>query len=147
MSEITIYGYPQSTYVRTPRMCCLEKQQPHQVTPIDLTSASYRELHPFAKMPALKHGSVILYETLAIASYIDGLSEQVCLTPRTLVKHSEMLTLIALRTFDERLRAVQQADLDSGQSQLLHDLFFRETAHQEQQGLGDASQVTSCGMD
>ena len=36
-----------------------------------MASEAYRELHPFGKIPAMRHGDVTLFETSAIARYID----------------------------------------------------------------------------
>ena len=71
MSDVTIYGAPQSTYVRTARMACEEKGVPHQLGAIEFGSPAHLELHPFAKMPAMRHGQVHLFETIAICRYID----------------------------------------------------------------------------
>lgn len=44
-----------------------------------------------------------------------------------------------------RLAVVREAALDRGRSQSLHDVFFRHTETQEQEGRGDDDATTDCG--
>ncbi|MBV9220734.1 MAG: glutathione S-transferase family protein [Methylobacteriaceae bacterium] len=72
MSDVIIYGRTPSTYVRTARMTCSEKGVNHTLELIDLGAENYAALHPFRKMPAMRHGDFVLYETAAICRYIDA---------------------------------------------------------------------------
>ena len=71
MSDVILYGPPQSTYVRTARMACVEKGVPYSLEAVELKSDAHLALHPFGKVPVMRHGEVLLYETKAICSYID----------------------------------------------------------------------------
>ncbi len=77
MSEVIIYGIEASTYVRTARMACEEKGVAYELDsggftgPESLKSPEHLALHPFGKVPALRHGDALLYETSAIIRYID----------------------------------------------------------------------------
>ncbi len=71
MSALTIYGPAMSTYVRTVRMACAEKGAACALEEVDFRSEAYRKLHPFNKIPAVKHGDFVLYESAAINRYID----------------------------------------------------------------------------
>jgi glutathione S-transferase len=71
MTDITIYGPPMSTHVRTVRLACAEKGVSHTVEDVDFRAESYRALHPFNKVPAMRHGDFVLYETQAMCRYID----------------------------------------------------------------------------
>ncbi|MDP6345818.1 MAG: glutathione S-transferase family protein [Alphaproteobacteria bacterium] len=71
MSTITICGSPLSTYVRTARMAAIEKGIGHELRDMAPGSDEIRALHPFGKIPVLRHGDLVLYETLAIVGYID----------------------------------------------------------------------------
>jgi glutathione S-transferase len=71
MTDVVVYGPKLSTYVRTVRMVCAEKGVPCQVDEVDFRSEAYRALHPFNKIPAFRHGDLTLYESGAIARYID----------------------------------------------------------------------------
>ena len=72
MSDVILYGPPQSTYVRTARMACDEKGVPYTLEAVELKSDAHMALHPFGKVPVMRHGEVLLYETQAICSYIDN---------------------------------------------------------------------------
>lgn len=71
MSDIILYGDARSTFVRSTRMACVEKGVAHRLEPVELSSASYRDFHPFAKMPAMDHGDFRLFEACAIMRYVD----------------------------------------------------------------------------
>ena len=72
MTQVELFGFAPSTYVRTASVVCLEKGVPHTLSPVAFGEASHLALHPYAKMPAMRHGDVRLYETAAIAAYIDA---------------------------------------------------------------------------
>jgi glutathione S-transferase len=82
MADVTIHGFPQSTFVRTARMVCEEKGVEYDVEPLEFGSAAHLALHPFAKIPAFSHGDVTLYETLAIAVYVDMAFDGPALQPK-----------------------------------------------------------------
>ena len=71
MTEVVIYGFPQSTYVRTARLVCEEKGVAYDLAPVEFGSPEHLELHPFGKIPAFRHGELVLHETSAIARYVD----------------------------------------------------------------------------
>lgn len=71
MTDIMIYGPAMSTYVRTARLAAAEKGVTHAIEEVDWGSDSHRKLHPFAKVPAMRHGDFVLYESEAICRYID----------------------------------------------------------------------------
>ena len=56
MSDIILYGDPRSTYLRTARMAAMEKDISHELQAADLSSEAYTDLHPFKKMPSIRHG-------------------------------------------------------------------------------------------
>jgi len=71
MSDITIYGFPPSSYTWSARIAAAEKGISHDLESPDFGSDDLLALHPFGKIPAMKHGDVVLYETSAISHYID----------------------------------------------------------------------------
>ncbi|MGE0746515.1 MAG: glutathione S-transferase family protein [Rhodospirillales bacterium] len=90
MAEITLHGAAGSTFVRTARMACAEKGVGHRLVPADLRSAAHRALHPFGRMPVMQHGDYTLYETRAIAGYIDDAFDGPRLTPAAARPRAEM---------------------------------------------------------
>jgi len=75
MADVTLYGMPFSVYVRIVRLALIEKGVDYTLEPVDVFADdmpdSYLALHPFRKMPAFRHGDVVLYEARAITLYID----------------------------------------------------------------------------
>ncbi len=66
-----IIGSIRSTYTRAVCMVCEEKGLEYRLTETPLHSADLRAIHPFGKMPVLRHGDVELFESKATATYLD----------------------------------------------------------------------------
>jgi len=71
MSQIEVFGFAPSTYVQTALLTAAEKGIPVTLMPLEFQAESHRAVHPYLKMPAMKHGKLALYETAAIAVYLD----------------------------------------------------------------------------
>ena len=71
MNDVVLYGFPQSTYVRTARLVLEEKGVAYELSDLEFASDAHRALHPFVKVPILHHGPVTLWETSAISHYVD----------------------------------------------------------------------------
>src|SRR5215475_4441075 len=71
MSNVEIIGFPQSTYVRVARMACEEKGVPYDLRPAPPHSPEVLAIHPFGKIPAMRHGDFELFESKAIGTYLD----------------------------------------------------------------------------
>ncbi|MDX8439687.1 glutathione S-transferase family protein [Mesorhizobium australafricanum] len=76
MVKPTLYGADYSVYVRIARMALAEKGVGYELVPLDIFAAegipdSYLELHPFGRIPAFEHDGFRLFETGAIARYVD----------------------------------------------------------------------------
>lgn len=91
MTEIEILGFAPSTYVRSARMACHLARVPHTLAPLAFKEASHLALHPFGKMPILRDGDVVVFETLAILSYIDDRFHDGGLQPRPALARARML--------------------------------------------------------
>lgn len=107
MPKLVINGQPQSTYVRTARMCCIEAGVDHELRPIAegsvdeilsaLRSDSYRQKHPFAKMPTLEDGALVVFETSAISRYVSknyGANRLVPTDEREAIRMEEWISAI-----------------------------------------------------
>jgi glutathione S-transferase len=66
-----IIGSSQSTYTRAVCMVCEEKGIAYQLTQAELGAPEVVAIHPFGKMPVLRHGDFELCESKAIATYLD----------------------------------------------------------------------------
>ncbi len=71
MPALEIIGVPQSNYVWVVRMVCEEKRVPYDYKPERPHSPAVDAIHPFGKVPVMRHGDVELCESKAIATYID----------------------------------------------------------------------------
>jgi glutathione S-transferase len=70
-ATVTVYGDPRSTYVRTVRMALAEKGIAYTHDPAAPHSEKIVALNPFGRVPAFRDGDFTLYETSAIARYVD----------------------------------------------------------------------------
>ena len=68
---LEIIGHPRSNFVRAVRMVALEKGVQHEHTPELPHSDVIKTLHPMGQIPAMGHEGLELFESMAIARYID----------------------------------------------------------------------------
>jgi glutathione S-transferase len=71
MSHVEIIGAARSTYTRVARMVCEEKSIAYELREAAPRSPDAFAIHPFGKIPVLRHGDFELYESKAIATYLD----------------------------------------------------------------------------
>ena len=82
MAELEIIGAPQSNYVCVTRIACREKGVPYTLVPARPHSPEVDAIHPFGKIPVMRHGGVTLSESRAICYYIDHRFDGPPLVPR-----------------------------------------------------------------
>ena len=71
MEKVEIMGPAPSTYTRVARMVCEEKAIPYDLKPLPPHSPEVNAIHPFGKVPVMRHGDFELCESKAIATYLD----------------------------------------------------------------------------
>src|SRR5215469_2109966 len=73
MSDPIVYGFPRSTFVNIVRLVLTHKEVPYTFQDLEtaMGKAEHLALHPFNRVPILRHGDFTVYETSAIASYVD----------------------------------------------------------------------------
>src|SRR5271167_4215658 len=71
MPKPEIIGSSRSTYTRVVCMVCEEKGIEYALSEAMLGAPEIRAIHPFGKMPVLRHGDVELFESKAISTYLD----------------------------------------------------------------------------
>lgn len=96
MSVIVFHSQPKSVYLWTASLAAAEKGVPWSVNVIEPGSDAHRRLHPFAKSPVLQHGAILLYETSAIAYYIDRTFDGPALQPEDVLGQAECLRWVSL---------------------------------------------------
>src|SRR5204863_1053325 len=73
MSDVTLYGFPRSTFVKVAELILIAKGVEYRFhdTETEMYLPVHLKRHPFGRVPVLQHGDFVLYETSAIAAYID----------------------------------------------------------------------------
>ena len=99
-AAVTLYGYRYSVYLRIVRMTLAEKGVGWTHVEIDpfakTIPADYLALHPFGRVPTLRHGDFVLYETAAIIRYADEMFPGQDLQPETPRERARMNQIIAV---------------------------------------------------
>ena len=89
MSDMTLWGFDGSTYVRTVKMLLAEKaftdfkQVPLNVLKGEPKSSDHLKRHPFGKVPVLDYDGIRILETAAIARYLNDVLPGKSLIPAT----------------------------------------------------------------
>ncbi|MFN0192167.1 MAG: glutathione S-transferase family protein [Aestuariivirga sp.] len=96
-----VYGKDFSVYVQVVRLTLAEKGIEHQlveVNPFDSIDSRlwYFDIHPFGRMPAFIHNDVRLYESEAIARYIDEAYDGPILQPGNALARARMTQAISI---------------------------------------------------
>jgi glutathione S-transferase len=83
MADPIVYGFPRSTFVHIVRLLLTHKGVPHTFHDLepDMGKPPHLKLHPFNRVPILQHDDFTVYETSAIAAYVDEAFPTPCLTP------------------------------------------------------------------
>ncbi len=86
MAKPVLYGADYSVYVRIVRLALGEKNVDYTIVPVDVFAdagppAWYLQLQPFGRIPAFEHDGLKLFETTAIARYVDEAFEGPALQP------------------------------------------------------------------
>ena len=84
MSDPIVYGFPRSTFVNIVRLVLTHKDVPYAFHDLEtvMGKPEHLALHPFDRVPVLRHGDFTIYETSAIASYVDEAFAGPRLTPQ-----------------------------------------------------------------
>ena len=72
MADVQIIGLPKSNFVWAVRIALAEKGVAHDSVPTPPHSPEVAAVHPFGKVPVLRHGDITFGESRAIVDYIDG---------------------------------------------------------------------------
>ncbi|MDB5429334.1 MAG: hypothetical protein JWP35_450 [Caulobacter sp.] len=105
MQTVELIGVPGASYVRAVRMACEEKAIPYTLTSALPNSPQVMAIHPFAKMPVMRHGDVELCESKAIVTYLDAAFPGAPLLPTepALAPLSEMWISLVNTTIDRTM--------------------------------------------
>ena len=109
MGDVTIYGMPQSTYVRSCRMACIEKGVSYDLEPLLPQSEDMLALNPTGQVPAFRHGDLLLQEAGAIVRYVDEAFPGSQLQPDDVAGRAQMnlwMSLTADRFYQTMIRDI-----------------------------------------
>ena len=101
MTKPILYGADYSVYVRIARMALEEKSIDYELVPLDIFAADgipawYLEHHPFGRIPAFEHDGFRLFETNAIARYVDEAFDGPALQPADARGRARMSQIIGM---------------------------------------------------
>jgi len=102
MSDIILWGFDGSTYVRTVKMLLAEKgvtqfkQMPLNVLEGEPKRPEHLERHPFGKVPVLDHDGMRILETSAITRYLNDVLPGKSLVPATPKDRARMDMIIGI---------------------------------------------------
>lgn len=99
-APVIVHGYRFSVYNRIVQMTLRQKgviYESVEINPFsDAVPESYREMHPFRRVPVLSHGKFQIYETAAIARYIDQAFDGPHLVPQEAKPAARMAQVISI---------------------------------------------------
>ena len=81
MSAVEIFGIAPSTYTRAVRMACEEKGVAYELIHTMPQTPEALALHPFGKIPILRHNGIVIPESKAIVAYLDKVFDGPTLIP------------------------------------------------------------------
>ena len=92
MSKVILYGFPRSTFVKVAGLILTARDVDYDFhdTENEMYLPVHTERHPFGRVPALQHDDFMLYETSAIAAYVDDVFPGPKLTPDDPRKRARM---------------------------------------------------------
>jgi glutathione S-transferase len=92
MADVIVFGFPRSTFVHIVRLVLTHKAVPYTFRDLEpeMGKAAHVALHPFNRVPILQHGDFTLYETSAIATYLDDVFQSPPLTPKDARERARM---------------------------------------------------------
>jgi glutathione S-transferase len=92
MSDLIVYGFPRSTFVNIVRLVLTHKEVPYTFRDLEpeMGKPSHLALHPFDRVPILRHGDFTVYETSAIVAYVDEAFPRLPLQPRSIPDRARM---------------------------------------------------------
>jgi glutathione S-transferase len=92
MADVTVYGFHVSTYVNIVRLVLTQKNVRFHFHDLaaEMGGPRHLALHPFNRVPILEHDGFQLYETTAIALYVDESFAGPSLQPESVRERAKM---------------------------------------------------------
>jgi glutathione S-transferase len=96
MAELELIGAAPSNYVWTCRIALHEKGVPYKHSELRPHSPEVDAIHPFGKIPVMRHGAIELAESRAICGYVDAVFPGPKLIPADPVKAAQIEQWVSL---------------------------------------------------
>ncbi len=96
MADLEIIGAAPSNYVWMVRMACVEKRVPYKLVSAIPHTPEVDAIHPLGKIPAMRHGDVVLAESRAICAYIERMFDGPPLVPSDPAKSAQVEQWVSL---------------------------------------------------
>ena len=101
MARPKLFGADYSVYVRIVQLTLAAKRVDYELVPVDMFAADgmpawYLEQQPFGRIPAFEHDGLRLFETAAIARYVDEAFAGPALQPADVQRRATMNQIIGL---------------------------------------------------
>src|SRR5262245_10166641 len=86
MSDPIVFGFPRSTFVNIVRLVLTHKNVRYTFHDLEreMGKPSHLALHPFNRVPILRHDDFTLYETSAIVGYLEDTFHEPTLQPKAI---------------------------------------------------------------
>src|SRR5262245_66522252 len=98
MSNVTLFGFPRSTFVKVAGLILTARNVEYRFhnTEDEMYLPVHLTRHPFGRVPVLQHGDFMLYEASAIAAYIDDAFPGPKLSPEDPKRRAKMNQWISI---------------------------------------------------
>ncbi|MCF8466022.1 MAG: glutathione S-transferase family protein [Sneathiella sp.] len=97
---IELFNFQYSAYGRIVKIVLEEKgiaYETREVNPFNMDDTNdYLNIHPFKRVPAIRHGDFVLYETAAISHYLDENFGGLTMKPSEIKQRARMRQIIGL---------------------------------------------------
>jgi glutathione S-transferase len=98
--SLTLHAYQYSVYAWIARLVLREKSVAHDYVEVNpfapAVPADYLKMHPFQRVPTLVHDDFTIYETVAIAQYIDEAFPGPALQPEDVRTRARMRQIVSI---------------------------------------------------
>ena len=141
MAQIDIVSAGTCPFAQRTRMVLLEKNIDFSLTEIDLDAkpAWFLEISPYAKVPVIRHGDAVVWESAVINEYLEEVFPEPALLPRDPVRRAQARVWIDFantRMVPHVYKMMLRQDTDG---QDLHRRRLTEAVLAMEQGLRDLS--------
>ncbi len=141
MARIEIFSAGTCPFAQRTRMVLLEKQIDFSLTEIDLDAkpAWFLEISPYAKVPVIRHGDAVVWESAVINEYLEEIFPEPALLPRDPVQRAQARVWIDFANTRMVPHVYKMMLRQDSEGQDLHRRRLTEAVLAMEQGLRDLS--------